>query len=236
MFSSIEIKIKTFMDSNDFCCNICEEHYDSTFREPLILQCGHTFCAACLSSIFARGNYVCPEDRGALTINRLSDLPKNYALLRMIPKSLTKLNQNSCFEHKKQLDYICLEDKQKVCANCVLFGIHKGHEIKQINELIKEYRIRSRCLLDMLNIIDKIEISKLENDLKDKMETICDKFKYKKIQIENEIQVGFNKIKYKIEEIEKDTLRILENNYEIIEDQIHKIKEIARKIIHQKNV
>ncbi|CAG9334280.1 unnamed protein product [Blepharisma stoltei] len=221
------------MDFEDFCCNICEESYNSTDREPLILQCGHTFCSACLRLMFSRGQLICPEDRGALTVRHLDELPKNYALLRLLSKSPPKTEKNLCQSHKRQLEYICLDDRQKVCANCVLFGDHKGHEIKQFEELLHEFSMKTETLSDMLQTIEKSLILKIEKDIKQRLDTIYENFQKKKAKIDTEIKKGFQNLKNKLSEIERSTVKTFQTNCDYIEKQIYSVREIPRKIYSQ---
>lgn len=58
------------------CC-ICFELYDTKQRVPLVLQCGHTMCAACVAAL--PHPRVCPLDRQPDT-RQLSAIPHNFAL------------------------------------------------------------------------------------------------------------------------------------------------------------
>lgn len=46
--------------------------------------------------------------------------------------------KKNCKEHLKKLDIICATCKCKICANCALFGNHKGHKIKRQEDVMKE--------------------------------------------------------------------------------------------------
>ncbi|XP_051899524.1 zinc-binding protein A33-like [Pristis pectinata] len=45
--------------SKDLSCSICLEFY----QDPVFLDCGHTFCEACISSFWENGECSCPECR-----------------------------------------------------------------------------------------------------------------------------------------------------------------------------
>lgn len=59
-----------------------------------------------------------------------------------------------CPEHKKRLEIVCIDHKQKICVNCALFGSHKNHEIKNEDEVIRDINFRADRILE---IIKKIE-------------------------------------------------------------------------------
>lgn len=71
-------------------CPVCMEAYDSTAHVPLVLQCGHTLCAACVRSLPKPRQ--CPLDRMPDT-RRLSAIPRNYALLEAATESTRKKQQ-----------------------------------------------------------------------------------------------------------------------------------------------
>ena len=39
-----------------------------------------------------------------------------------------------CKIHNKELEIICITDKEKLCPHCALFGTHKDHIFKTLNE------------------------------------------------------------------------------------------------------
>lgn len=36
---------------------------------------------------------------------------------------------NWCNIHKKSAEVVCIQCREMICANCALFGTHKGHNI-----------------------------------------------------------------------------------------------------------
>lgn len=40
-------------------------------------------------------------------------------------------------------------DKQRVCAQCALFGIHRGHDVRQEEDVAKEISLKIEVLMDM---------------------------------------------------------------------------------------
>ena len=68
-----------------FTCAVCYEPYDSSSQRPLVLPCGHTFCAQCCHALLSpppQGGAAqgCPS-RCQLPLQlRPEQLPPNYAL------------------------------------------------------------------------------------------------------------------------------------------------------------
>lgn len=52
--------------------------------------------------------------------------------------SLEGNEEELCPEHKVGMDIVCVTDKQKICPHCALFGKHKDHRIKRLDDFQKE--------------------------------------------------------------------------------------------------
>lgn len=63
-------------------CSICLEHYNLKSK-PVLLSCGHTFCASCLSSLSHESRIKCPLCRILPTVP-FKGLPLNYSLLPLL--------------------------------------------------------------------------------------------------------------------------------------------------------
>ncbi|XP_041462716.1 E3 ubiquitin-protein ligase SH3RF1-like isoform X2 [Lytechinus variegatus] len=63
-------------------CSVCLERLDATSR---VLPCQHTFCMRCLQQILnTRGELRCPECRDLAPQQRVTDLPTNILLVRLL--------------------------------------------------------------------------------------------------------------------------------------------------------
>ena len=147
----------------DLLCPLCSYKYNDQDRIPRMLpDCGHTFCSLCLqkllNTIDPEGSILCPEDKIPFIAHRKSIqyFPKNFALLKVIEKTpnfkeiselptiriSNHMTELMCKEHYKRLDIVCLDDRQRICVNCALFSKHKGHNISNEDELVKEIELR----------------------------------------------------------------------------------------------
>lgn len=55
---------------------------------------------------------------------------------------------NFCLEHQRNANLICLEDQKVLCSDCILFGLHKNHQFKKIEEVLEESSVCLRRLQD----------------------------------------------------------------------------------------
>ncbi|XP_010938514.1 E3 ubiquitin-protein ligase KEG [Elaeis guineensis] len=73
------------------CCSVCHSRYDEEERVPLLLHCGHGFCKACLSRMFAASadtSLSCPRCRHPTVVgNSVHALRKNFPILSLLTSS-----------------------------------------------------------------------------------------------------------------------------------------------------
>lgn len=194
-----------------------------------MLPCGHTYCQHCLAGLFTRPPVLCPEDRSAILVDSVTDLAKNFSLLRVIQKKqdFTPHVDSSvkCPEHRKKLEYVCLDDKVKICANCALFGRHRGHNVRAEDEVMREVTIRAECLLEMLQIIEHSQASVLDDQVNKRLEDLNQRHHDQKADIEAKLGRFFSDIHSKLADLEQETRQTLTQHFDAIESSFLSIKD-----------
>lgn len=209
-------------------CSLCSNRYNTTDRIPRFLPCGHTFCNSCLISLLSHPTPECPDDLVAIPYPSPELLPKNVSLLKLVSKS----KQFLCADHKKKLEYVCMTEKMKICSYCALLGSHKDHDVRSLEEVMSEVHMRARCLLDILEMIDKTE-TEIDNNVMEYLEKVHKKFILKKAEVEEKAQKNFKKLRKLIDQLEKTTLESLNKNIEYIEMTLQTSKDLPKKICGQ---
>ena len=51
------------------------------------------------------------------------------------PSEESEEDENICLLHQKPLEVVCVVDLEKICAKCALFGKHKGHDFKSLEQI-----------------------------------------------------------------------------------------------------
>ena len=69
----------------------------------------------------------------------------------------TSHDDKICQVHKKKMDLFCLDDRERICTNCALFGNHKNHEIEEEEEVLKRINARAEKLLEILEKIEAFD-------------------------------------------------------------------------------
>uniref|UniRef100_A0A0D9QWA3 Tripartite motif-containing protein 5 n=1 Tax=Chlorocebus sabaeus TaxID=60711 RepID=A0A0D9QWA3_CHLSB len=206
MDSSVKVDIE-----KEVTCPICLE----LLTEPLSLDCGHSFCQACItpnsreSMIGQEGERSCPVCQtsyqpGNLRPNRhLANIVERVKEVKMSPQEGQK--RDICEHHGKKLQIFCKEDGKVICWVCELSQEHQGHQTFRINEVVKECQEKLQAALQKLTKEDQ-EAEKLEDDIRQER-TIWKNY----IQIERQkILKGFNEMRVILDSEEQRELQKLE--------------------------
>ncbi|XP_066473026.1 zinc finger protein RFP-like [Tiliqua scincoides] len=122
-------------------CSICLEY----FKDPVILDCGHNFCQACLTQCwgeFDRG-ISCPQCRETAQ-------PRNFRpnwQLANVVEIIKKLEEEGrvedqaglCERHQEPLKLFCKDDQTSICVVCDRSKEHKDHKVVPVEEHAQEY-------------------------------------------------------------------------------------------------
>lgn len=57
--------------------------------------------------------------------------------------------EDVCPIHRVVLDIICISDKQKICPHCALFGAHRDHRFKRLDDFDRELKEKKRVFAEI---------------------------------------------------------------------------------------
>lgn len=63
-----------------------------------------------------------------------------------------------CPTHNRKLEIICIDDQERICSNCALFGAHKNHDVRMETEVLREIQLRTELLMEMYEIMEQQQI------------------------------------------------------------------------------
>ncbi|KAF5918718.1 hypothetical protein HPG69_005754, partial [Diceros bicornis minor] len=121
--------------------------------EPLSLDCGHSFCKACItannkrSKISQEGKRYCPVCQIGYQPDNLR--PNRHVAniverLRDQKLSSEKQKRDLCVRHDKKLLLFCREDGKVICLLCERAQEHRGDYTFLIEEVAQEYQVRDQ--------------------------------------------------------------------------------------------
>ncbi|XP_053417544.1 tripartite motif-containing protein 5-like [Nycticebus coucang] len=206
MDSELLVNIK-----EEVTCPICLE----LLIVPLSLDCGHSFCQACISenqkksTIDKEGQSCCPVCR---ITYQLENLRPNRPLANIVERlKEVKLNQeegqevNHCEQHGEKLLLFCKEDGEVICWLCERSQKHRGHHTFLLEEAAQEYQKRLQGVLEKL-MKQQQEVEQVEDDISKERTSWKDQ-----IQSDRQnIQAQFGKLRDFLVSEENNKLQILE--------------------------
>lgn len=60
-----------------------------------------------------------------------------------------------CQLHRRKIEIICIDCKERICSQCALFGVHKPHDIRMETDVLEEISMRTECLMEMFQIVEQ---------------------------------------------------------------------------------
>ncbi|GMR47459.1 hypothetical protein PMAYCL1PPCAC_17654, partial [Pristionchus mayeri] len=162
--------------SDQCCCSICSETFDSAKFTPRSLDCGHTFCEGCIYNDKVRVNNVvkCPLCQKDTDVPDGKMLPTNYLILSMAntlmksradPKVICKVCNK---KFSPTAVRICVKEgcnmlNQLICLNCAIDDGHGTHVVKydaKMEKIREELRGKVSKLSENMEVQKKSVIEK----------------------------------------------------------------------------
>nr|XP_056700530.1 E3 ubiquitin-protein ligase TRIM39-like [Euleptes europaea] len=141
-------------------CAICLDF----FTEPVILECGHNFCQACIAGSWGAGVPLCPHCRVAIQ-PRSWKLNRQLAKVTDIAKDLAGEAGRSCRTHREPLKLFCKDDGAPICVVCDRSKEHRDHSVLPLEEAAQEYQVQiCSCLENLRTEREKILAYKTETE------------------------------------------------------------------------
>ena len=156
-------------------CQVCNEQYDDSSHYPCVLACGHSFCMNCIQELIKAGHIRCPFDNRIHNYERVSDIPKNFALMDVINafrgtdnhgnfdtllgiednkellsqplQSETVVNER---EHNKEPVFEVIEDTDKL-------------EVENIQANLNELKVLAFEIIDAIDCVCTEDLSEISN-------------------------------------------------------------------------
>lgn len=150
-------------------CSICLEF----FREPVSVECGHSFCRACIMRCWERPGagtgtatrtlpcpLPCPQCReparpGQLRPNRqlaaVASLLRRFSLPPTVPGErgtpavAARAAAARCSQHGEQLKLYCQDDGRAICVVCDRAREHRSHAVLPLEEAVQEAKVGAGC-------------------------------------------------------------------------------------------
>ncbi|XP_055279489.1 tripartite motif-containing protein 6-like isoform X3 [Moschus berezovskii] len=154
-------------------CPICLE----LLKEPLSLDCGHSFCQICITANSKKsvtgqeGERKCPVCRISFESGKLRPnwhLANIVQRVREVKLSLEEQEKHLCVHHGEKLLLFCEEDGKVICWLCERSQEHRGHATFLMEEVAQEYQKKLQTALERLKQKQQ-EAEELESDFREEI-------------------------------------------------------------------
>ncbi|XP_023969410.2 zinc finger protein RFP-like [Chrysemys picta bellii] len=216
-------------------CPVCLEY----FTEPVILECGHNFCQACISQCWEGSDTAasCPQCRETV---QQRNLRPNRQLANMveIAKRLSLQaakgtgGDGVCGEHQEDLKLFCEEDQTPICVICRESRAHRAHTVIPIQEAAQEYKEKIQTQLKSLRDerekllgLKVTEEGKSQEYLKqtqtERQKIVSEFRKLRQFLVEQE-----RLLLAQLEKLDEEIVRIQNENVSKLSEQISRLSEL----------
>ncbi|KAF7462856.1 hypothetical protein GHT09_011280 [Marmota monax] len=214
-------------------CPICLD----LLTKPLSIDCGHSFCQACITSNYEsmmsqKGESSCPVCRISYEFENLrpnrhvANIVERLRGVKLNPEEEQKMYH--CARHGEKLLLFCNEDKQVICWLCERSQEHRGHSTFLLKEVAQEYQEKFEEMLQNLKR-SREEAEEWKVDIQTERT-----FWKNKIQSEVEnVQIEFGKLRDILQSEEKQEIQKLKNEEEVI---MNSLTESESELIQQSQV
>uniref|UniRef100_A0A8C0K8H2 Tripartite motif containing 22 n=1 Tax=Canis lupus dingo TaxID=286419 RepID=A0A8C0K8H2_CANLU len=216
----------------DVTCPICLE----LLTMPLSLDCGHSFCQACITAkSMESGTHqgeegTCPVCQCKYQFWNLRPNQPLANIAKKVRENMSPQKQKLCEVHGEKLLTFCKEDGKAICQHCAQSAEHRGHQIFFIEKVIKEYQVvlvlvpRSRRCRPLARHTDCLFLfSYPKNHMQSERQRILKGF--------NEMRDILNSEEKKVlQKLEEDEVNVLDNLI-VARDQFAQQKQCLRELI-----
>ncbi|XP_005171590.1 E3 ubiquitin-protein ligase TRIM35 isoform X2 [Danio rerio] len=213
------------MDSlsvQELSCPVCTE----SFRSPVMLSCGHSFCKECLQRFWRiKGTQECPVCRRR---SSKEDPPYNFTLQNLCEayKRHSSRSEEMCSLHGEKFKLFCLEDNQPVCVVCRDSQIHTNHTFRPIDEAAAACKHQLDTKLKTLQ-----EKLKRKENVKEELERTVFNVKAQAEQTERQIRLQFQKLQQFLRDEEEASVSAVRKEEEQKQQMMkEKLEEINKHI------
>nr|XP_056720965.1 E3 ubiquitin-protein ligase TRIM7-like [Euleptes europaea] len=124
-------------------CSVCLE----LFTDPYRVDCGHSFCRACISQCLAEtsAEATCPQCRVPIQPQNFTpnkDMARFVEIVKQMsgPSVVEAGRKDICEAHQEPLKYFCKTDQVHICPVCDKSESHEGHDTVPVEAAAQELK------------------------------------------------------------------------------------------------
>ncbi|XP_032709185.1 tripartite motif-containing protein 34-like isoform X2 [Lontra canadensis] len=208
-------------------CPICLD----LLKEPLSLDCGHSFCKACITAANKESKTSQEEKSSNCPVCQFhycaKELRPNWHVANIVERfrevkvsSEEGQKRNLCERHEEKLLLFCKKDGKVLCWVCERSQEHRGHQTVPMDEAVQEYQEKLQTALQKVRE-EQQEAEMLKANLREQRTSW-------KNHMQNEKrynQTQFKKLKTMLEHEEKNIVQKLDSEEKTILDSLDSVED-----------
>uniref|UniRef100_A0A670HVZ5 Zinc finger protein RFP-like n=1 Tax=Podarcis muralis TaxID=64176 RepID=A0A670HVZ5_PODMU len=136
-------------------CPICLEY----FKDPVIVDCGHNFCQACITRAWGEPDRdaSCPQCREPCQQRNVRPNQQLASIVEIAKKFSLQMARGAealgrfCERHQEPLKLFCEDDRAPICVVCDKSKEHRDHKVIPKEEAFEAYQGKIQGHLEFLN-------------------------------------------------------------------------------------
>ncbi|XP_067321485.1 zinc finger protein RFP-like [Anolis sagrei] len=220
-------------------CSVCQDY----FKDPVILDCGHNFCRACLTQTWEKsGNSEtsCPQCREIVsqknlrTNQQLANVAKITKKLSLEGPKKAEGKEKVCEKHKEPLKLFCKDDEILFCKMCD--KEHTDHRRIPLVTAAEDYKdlmdLHQRCLVkEGEKVLEyKAKTEKEAQDLlmqtKTKMETTLEEI----VEMRQFLDKQEQHLRAQLEELKKQVARKRDEHLILLSRELSSLESLIQEM------
>uniref|UniRef100_A0A674ICJ2 Zinc finger protein RFP-like n=1 Tax=Terrapene triunguis TaxID=2587831 RepID=A0A674ICJ2_9SAUR len=190
-------------------CSICLSFY----KDPVFLDCGHSFCRACITQCWEGSDIAvsCPQCRETfpqrtLRPNRQLGNVVEIAKQLSVPAAA---GEGWCKVHQEPFKLFCNQDQMLICVICRESQAHRAHLVVPTEEAAQAYKIGLCC--------GKIEAER---------QKIVSEFEQLRQFLEEQERL----LLAQLEELDKEIVKIQDENVTKLSEEISRLSDLISEL------
>jgi len=123
-----------------------------------------------------------------------------------------------------------VDDKQRVCAQCALFGSHKGHDVRMEEEVSREVQLKVEVLMEMFQAVGA---ACEELNCTDNYECQYNVFRQRQQEMKEKIQDKFKEWRNTLRAVEMKAIDSLYQGFQQFEDKFSQARAHNSKMVNE---
>ncbi|XP_029768737.1 zinc finger protein RFP-like [Terrapene carolina triunguis] len=217
-------------------CSICLSFY----KDPVFLDCGHSFCRACITQCWEGSDIAvsCPQCRETfpqrtLRPNRQLGNVVEIAKQLSVPAAA---GEGWCKVHQEPFKLFCNQDQMLICVICRESQAHRAHLVVPTEEAAQAYKEQIHAQLNTLKK-EREELLEWKQDAETQSQEYLGKIEAERQKIVSEfeqlrqfLEEQERLLLAQLEELDKEIVKIQDENVTKLSEEISRLSDLISEL------